>query len=92
MDRVSTHEMGYEEVVLRDEVADALSVLGPRDREVVELRYFDEQLQREIGVGVGVSQMQVSRLLNRAIDTMRDHLAPPPGTPSTLGDSPAVTG
>jgi RNA polymerase sigma-B factor len=92
MDRVSTHEMGYEDVVLRDEVADALSVLGPRDREVVELRYFDEQLQREIGVGVGVSQMQVSRLLNRAIDAMRDHLAPPPAAPSTLGDSPAVTG
>lgn len=74
VDTLGVREEGYDEISLRDEVADALSVLGPRDREVVELRYFDEQLQREIGAGIGVSQMQVSRILNRAIDAMRDHL------------------
>jgi RNA polymerase sigma-B factor len=57
-----------------DEVADALAVLGPRDRQVVELRFFDERLQREIGRDIGVSQMQVSRILNRAMLRMRDHL------------------
>jgi RNA polymerase sigma-B factor len=74
MDVMGDADVGYEEVALRDEIEDALSVLGPRDREVVELRYFDERLQREIGHGVGVSQMQVSRILNRAMDAMRDHL------------------
>jgi RNA polymerase sigma-B factor len=74
LDGMGSHERGYEEVALRDEVLDALSVLGPRDREVVELRFFDERLQREIGDGIGVSQMQVSRILNRAMDAMREHL------------------
>lgn len=74
LDSMGSQEHGYEEVALHDEVRDALSVLGPRDREVVELRFFDERLQREIGDGIGVSQMQVSRILNRAMDTMRDHL------------------
>jgi RNA polymerase sigma-B factor len=93
MDHVSSVETGYEEVALRDEVADALSVLGPRDREIVELRYFDDQLQREIGTGVGVSQMQVSRLLNRAIDTMRDHLTGPDGLADVRrGDGSAPSG
>lgn len=74
LDHLGGTEAGFDEVVLRDEVQDALSVLGPRDREVVVLRYFDERLQREIGDGIGVSQMQVSRILNRAMDAMRDHL------------------
>ena len=76
LDSMGSHDQGYEEVALRDEIEDALSVLGPRDREVVELRYFDERLQREIGQGIGVSQMQVSRILNRAMETMRDRLEP----------------
>jgi RNA polymerase sigma-B factor len=74
LDTMGDRERGYDDVALRDEIQDALSVLGPRDREVVELRYFDERLQREIGQGIGVSQMQVSRILNRAMDTMREHL------------------
>jgi RNA polymerase sigma-B factor len=76
LDTMGGPDDGYDEIVLRDEVRDALSVLGPRDREVVELRYFDERLQREIGDGIGVSQMQVSRILNRAMDTMREHIDP----------------
>lgn len=74
LDSMGSPEQGYEDVAMRDEIRDALSALGPRDREVVELRYFDERLQREIGDGIGVSQMQVSRILNRAMDTMREHL------------------
>lgn len=37
-----------------------------RDRSV-ELRYFDELTQREIATLVGVSQMQISRVLRRAL-------------------------
>lgn len=80
---------GFDEVALRDEVHDALSVLGPRDREVVELRFFDERLQREIGEGLGVSQMQVSRILNRALEAMREHLGDEADGP-TGGDSLAA--
>ncbi|MSW51166.1 MAG: sigma-70 family RNA polymerase sigma factor [Actinobacteria bacterium] len=73
-DRLGVDETGYRQVEDMDEVADALSILGPRDREVVQLRYFDERLQREIGVEHGVSQMQISRILNRSLLQMADHL------------------
>jgi RNA polymerase sigma-B factor len=44
--------------------------LDDREREVIEM-YFDEQLnQSEIGARVGVSQMQVSRILRRALAKM----------------------
>ncbi|WP_051472124.1 sigma-70 family RNA polymerase sigma factor [Patulibacter minatonensis] len=73
-DRLGTVERGYREVEDQDEVEDALSILGPRDREVVQLRYFDERLQREIGTEIGLSQMQISRILNRSLMDMADHL------------------
>ena len=90
LEHLGDAETGFDDVVLHDEVRDALSALGPRDREVVVLRYFDERLQREIGAGLGVSQMQVSRILNRAIDRMHDHLADPDGRGPQDDGSPAA--
>lgn len=43
----------------------ALHVLDERERVVVRLRYHDELSQSEIGRRIGVSQMQVSRILSR---------------------------
>lgn len=51
---------------------DALSVLDERLRTIVELRFFQEMTQEEIGKRVGVSQMQVSRLLTKALGLMRE--------------------
>jgi RNA polymerase sigma-B factor len=42
-------------------------VLSDRDWEVVRLRFHEDLLQREIAERVGVSQMQVSRILRDAI-------------------------
>ena len=40
------------------------------------LRFFGELTQREIGERVGLSQMHVSRLLARALESMRAQLLP----------------
>jgi RNA polymerase sigma-B factor len=45
--------------------------LSDRDREVVRLRFEEDLLQREIGDRIGVSQMQVSRILRHAIARLR---------------------
>lgn len=87
-DRLGVQESGYRDVEDRDEIADALSILGPRDREVVALRYFDERLQREIGAELGVSQMQISRILNRSLIQMADHLETDT-EPANAGDDAA---
>ena len=53
------------------DAVDARAILGPvfrclpeRDRRVLYLRFFEERSQKEIGAELGVTQTQVSRLLD----------------------------
>jgi RNA polymerase sigma-B factor len=50
----------------------ALPELPPREREVLFLRFGGELTQTQIAARIGVSQMQVSRLLTRALQRLRD--------------------
>jgi RNA polymerase sigma-B factor len=54
----------------------AVERLPERDRRLVQLRFVDELTQQEVGRVLGVSQMQVSRLLVRLLDTLRHSLEP----------------
>jgi RNA polymerase sigma-B factor len=54
-----------EDGVLIDQLASA--TLSTRDHEVLRLRFQEDLLQREIAERVGVSQMQVSRILRDAL-------------------------
>ncbi len=49
--------------------------LGARDRRILMLRFFRGLTQQEIADDIGVTQMQVSRLLRRIYDELRDSLA-----------------
>ncbi len=50
--------------------------LEARDkRAVVTLRFFDSLTQTQIAERVGVSQMQVSRILTRSLEKLRAGLA-----------------
>jgi RNA polymerase sigma-B factor len=51
--------------------------LGERDRLIVALRFYEDLSQREIAEHVGLSQMQVSRLLHRILDELREALTGP---------------
>lgn len=68
-------------------LAPLVRTLKSRDREILELRFFDGLTQQEIGDRIGVSQMQVSRLLTRILGQLRRELA---GTPSSLDESGAT--
>ncbi|WP_051967309.1 RNA polymerase sigma factor SigF [Kitasatospora mediocidica] len=48
-----------------------IASLPERDRTIISLRFVEELTQAEIGERLGVSQMQVSRLLARALATLR---------------------
>lgn len=52
-----------------------LEVLPPRERRIVELRYMRGMTQSRIAEIVGVSQVQVSRLLRSSLAKMRASLA-----------------
>lgn len=49
--------------------------LCERDKRVLRLRFVEEMTQEEIGDVIGVSQMQVSRILARVLRRARDELA-----------------
>jgi RNA polymerase sigma-B factor len=49
----------------------ALDVLTPRDREILRLRFEEDLTQTEISRRIGVSQMQVSRLIRQALARLR---------------------
>jgi RNA polymerase sigma-B factor len=53
----------------------AIIGLPPRDRRIVYLRFFEERTQREIAADIGVTQMQVSRLLTAALRRLRERLS-----------------
>jgi RNA polymerase sigma-B factor len=44
-----------------------MQVLGQREREVLRMRFADDLTQREIAERIGVSQMQVSRLIQQSV-------------------------
>ena len=74
--------IGFSEDAL--EAAEARAVLGPavrrlcrRDRRIVELRFFEQRSQQEIAEDIGVTQMQVSRLLARILRDLREALTTP---------------
>jgi len=48
-----------------------MRTVTPREREILRLRFVEDLTQSEIGERIGVSQMQVSRILRGALTRMR---------------------
>ena len=72
---VGSDEHGYELIETGAAIADALDGLASRERLLLQMRFAAGMTQSEIGEQLGVSQMQVSRLLARTLDTLRARLA-----------------
>jgi RNA polymerase sigma-B factor len=51
-----------------------LAALSDRDRRMLAMRFGEEMTQTEIAAAIGVSQMQVSRLLERCLRQLRAEL------------------
>jgi len=68
-------ELDAELMAVDDRVAvgEMLSVLPEREQTIVYLRFFEGLTQSEIADRVGISQMHVSRLLSRSLETLGEH-------------------
>jgi RNA polymerase sigma-B factor len=62
----------YELVDASVTIAAAASELSARERRVLVLRFVDDLTQTQIADEIGVSQMQVSRILRRALGRLRE--------------------
>lgn len=57
-------------------IDDAISDFSPREQEIVRMRFIDGLTQVEIAKRLGVSQVQVSRLLRRTLRKIQDKIDP----------------
>ena len=55
----------------------AVSRLAPRERTILRLRFWEDLTQGQIGEVIGISQMQVSRLLADILAKLRIHIDSP---------------
>ncbi len=81
IDTLGHHEPGYELAEDRVTIEQSARVLSDRDRLILKLRFQDDLTQGQIAEHVGVSQMQVSRLIRRSLRRLRE--ASDPSTPAT---------
>lgn len=67
-------DTNLEHVEIRESIKPLLDGLGEREKRILLLRFFKGKTQSEIAEEIGVSQMHVSRLLNRTLDQLRRSL------------------
>jgi RNA polymerase sigma-B factor len=71
IETVGCEDDRYELVLLGAAVEGAMVGIPARERLILRLRFFEDLTQTEIAGRVGVSQMQVSRLLRRSLARLR---------------------
>jgi RNA polymerase sigma-B factor len=64
----------FDHITDMEAVRPLLAALPERERTVLYLRFFVSMTQSEIAERIGVSQMHVSRILERTLTTLRDQL------------------
>ncbi len=58
-----------------------MTVLDDHERHVLQLRFTDNLKQSEIGAEIGVSQMQVCRLIRQAVSRLQEEVEQVPPRP-----------
>jgi len=71
-DMLGAEDESYALIEARMVVADALSSLPERERKILHMRFVEDMKQRDIAERIGVSQMQVSRVLQRSLEQLRE--------------------
>ncbi len=79
LDRIGSEDARYELIEADVSAAPVIRELPERERRVLHLRFVQEMSQSEIAAQIGVSQMQVSRILARCLAQIREQADAPAG-------------
>jgi RNA polymerase sigma-B factor len=71
-------EAQVEAVLDREVVQQVLGRLRPRERKIIEMRFFDEMTQAQIAEEIGTSQVHVGRLITSSLALLRAHMGEDP--------------
>ena len=74
LDAIGVDDEGLEHVEIRESIKPLLDKLDAREKKILLLRFFKNMTQSQIAEEIGVSQMHVSRLLNRTLEQLRTSL------------------
>jgi RNA polymerase sigma-B factor len=77
IDLLDDEERGYEAAENRELLSSGLRALDERERRIIHLRFVDGLTQSQIAVEIGISQMHVSRLIRRALETLSEEIEEP---------------
>jgi RNA polymerase sigma-B factor len=81
LDCLGHEEQAYDLFEQRRVLAPAMEHLDPRERLILHLRFFEGMTQTQVAARIGISQMHVSRLIRKSIDSLRETMmeqqAPP---------------
>lgn len=70
-DAIGDDDTGFDLAEDRATLSRLLRTIGPREREVLRLRFAEDLTQAEIGERIGVSQMQISRIIRQSLARLR---------------------
>jgi len=73
-DTIGREDERIELLIDCDSVRPLIAELPERERRMLHMRFYEDMTQTEIGAELGISQMHVSRLLTRTLDTLREQL------------------
>lgn len=76
IDRYATEDSDLAFTDDRIIIEEALESFSPRERDVIEMRFLKGMTQIEIADKLGISQVQVSRLLRRTLKKIQDKIDP----------------
>lgn len=76
IDRYATEDSDLAFTDDRIIIEEALASFSPRERDVIEMRFLKGMTQIEIAEKLGISQVQVSRLLRRTLRKIQDKIDP----------------
>ena len=68
---IGTEDPGYELVEYSATLGPAMKVLPARERLILHMRFVEDMTQSQIAEQIGISQMHVSRLIRKALETVR---------------------
>lgn len=75
MDQVSDKKNKEENWVQHIALQEAINNLGERERDIINMRFFECKTQMETAEEIGISQAQVSRLEKSALRSMKKYLS-----------------
>jgi RNA polymerase sigma-B factor len=69
---VGAEDPGYDLAEYNATLGPAMKALPDRERLIIHMRFVEDMTQSQIAERIGISQMHVSRLIRKALETVRD--------------------